>query len=116
MAAPNPSSVQPTVEEFAIAEGRQKDLAGLLGRLGLEPLVNDWGILGQGNAVQVNDLAINDQLDVGRVHPAFSRIVGYARDRRFRSGRVIGLTERRTVDDDTRFGVIAKKEVLATHQ
>ena len=59
----------------------------------LEPLVDDRGIDRQGNAVQINDLPIDNQLNVGCVHPAVY-CVGYARDWGFRSGRIRCLTQR----------------------
>src|SRR5438876_5928288 len=66
-----------------------------------EPLVDNRSICGQRNAVQINDIGINNQLDV---------------DRDSRSRRITYLTGGRTVDDNPRFAVRAKKKVRTTHQ
>ena len=84
------------------------DLAGLLGRLVLEPLVDDRGVRGQRDAVQVNDLAIDDQVDVGRVLPAHFGVHN-AGNRGFRSRQVFCLPFGRTVDDDARFAICRER-------
>lgn len=83
--------------------------------LPFEPFVDDRRIGWQRNAVQINDLSIDNQIDVVYLEPEHSRVL-YARDRAFRRGRVIRLTAGWTMDDDTRFAAIAEKEVRAAQQ
>src|SRR5438105_15839866 len=64
----------------------------------LEPLVDNRGICRQRNAVQINDSAVNNQLNVSFICWVFCLIRG------------------RTMDDDTCFDLLAQKKVRTTHQ
>ena len=62
---------------------RREAASSSFGDAALEPLINDQSVGGKGNAVQVNDLSINNQLDVDGLFPAstsdlFSRNRGFA--------------------------------------
>ena len=66
----------------------------------LEPLVDDGGIGWQRNAVQINDLAVHDQLQEGSVAPFCSRI-HLTWDRGFWIGELVESSRRR-VDENRR--------------
>src|SRR5438552_2651568 len=86
----------------AMSSARSSTRSGALFLLPVpEPLVDNRSICWQRNAVQINDIGINNQLNV---------------DRDFRSRRITCLTGGRTVDDNPRFAVRAKKKVRTTHQ
>ena len=54
-----------------------------------EPFVHDRGVRRQGDAVQVHDLTVHDQIDVGRVHPPHSWF-HHAGNRALRGGGIFG--------------------------
>jgi len=80
----------------------------------LESFVEDRGIWWQWKAVQINDLAINDQLNEGGV-PPFCSHIHVTRERGFWIGEPIDISRRR-LDENTRGFNLEKICLLTTHQ